>query len=94
MMRTMPQRLFLELELLYDGGIALCALLLEIIQMRLAIGDHAEEAAARVVVFFVLFQMAGQFIDALAQNGDLDLGRTRVLVMDGGLLDYLCLFLH
>ena len=48
-------------------------ILLEIDEMGLAIGDHAEESAARMIVLLVLLEMIGELSDPLAQKGDLDL---------------------
>ncbi len=57
--------------------------------MRLAIGNHAEEAAAGVIVLAMFAEMAGELVDPLRKESDLDLGRTAVLVMNGGDADNL-----
>ena len=91
MCNTLNSNLLLQIQLLYDRRITARIILFEIIQMRLAIGHHAQKAAARVVILAVLPQMRGQFIDALGQYGHLHLRRASVLVVDAGFLDDLCL---
>jgi len=41
--------------------------------MCLTISYHAEKAAAGVVIFLVLLQMAGELVYLLGEKGDLDL---------------------
>ena len=62
---------------------------LEIVEMGLAIGDHAEQTATGMIVFAMFAEMAGQFVDFLGQEGDLNFGRTAILVMNAGFLDNL-----
>lgn len=79
--------LFLQLQLLYDRRIPARVILLEIYEVRLTVGYHAEKAAPRVVVLLVLLKVVGQFADLLAQKSDLDFRRAGVLVMDARFLD-------
>lgn len=60
--------------------------------MGAAVGDHLQEAAARVVVFEVSLKVERKFIDFLAEERNLDLGRARILVMNPRLLNSLGLF--
>src|SRR5207248_1905453 len=55
-----------------------CARPLEVVQQSPPLADHDQQPAARVKVFFVGRQMTGQVADALAQDRDLHLGRSRV----------------
>jgi len=79
--------LLLEVELLHDARIASRMILLEIDEMRLAVSDHAEEPAARVIVFLVLLEVIGELGDLFAQKGHLDFRRSGILVVDGGFFD-------
>ena len=40
---------------------------LQIIQQTATLGDHLEQAAPRVVVFFVDFEVVGKLVDSLAK---------------------------
>jgi hypothetical protein len=51
---------------------------LEIIQQAPALRDHLEQAAPRVIVFLVRLEMVSQFVNALAEQGYLDLWRSGV----------------
>ncbi len=73
------------------GGLLL--FLAEILLVGAAFGNELQEAAAGVKVFFVLLQMSGQFVNPLGEDGDLDLRRASVLLVDLGLLDYRLLLL-
>jgi hypothetical protein len=55
--------------------------------MRLAISDHAQETASRVIVLLVFPQMRSQFIDALGQDSHLYLRRTSIFVVNTRFLD-------
>src|ERR1035438_1230639 len=65
-------------EALDQGGVALLALLLEVVQQAAALADHDHETAAAVVVLGVGLEVLGEVVDALGENRDLHLGRTRV----------------
>lgn len=60
--------------------------------MFLAIGHHAQESSARVVILSVLFQMFGKVLNPLGQYRNLHLGRARVFLMTGRIQDQLMLF--
>lgn len=83
--------LFLETKFLVEGSKALRMLLLEILHMSLAVCHHGQKASARVVVLRILLKMRGKLLNALRKYGNLHLRRARVLVMDLGFLDDLCL---
>src|SRR5918911_1531807 len=51
---------------------------LQIVEERAALAHELEKATARVVVLLVGLEVLGEIDDALGQNGDLHLGRTRV----------------
>jgi len=83
----MIKSLLLQIELLDYSRIPARIVLLQIYEMRLAIGHHAEKSAARMVILAVLPQMRGQFIDAPGQYGHLHLRRAGILVVDARFLD-------
>ncbi len=68
-------------QLFYDCTIPVCVLCLQVIQKAATLSDHSQQASARVMVFGVDFEMLGQIVNPLAQEGDLYLGRTRIRIM-------------
>src|SRR5438094_422207 len=48
---------------------------MQIIQQTPALANHYEQSPARTVVLDVLLQMLRQVVDALRQQGDLNIGR-------------------
>lgn len=84
--------LFAETKFLRQGGVALGMLLLQIFQMSLAVGHQTQEAATRVIVLGVLFQMPGQLFNTSRKDGNLRFSRTRIRIMDPSFFDYACLF--
>ena len=52
--------------------------LLQIIKQTPTLRDHLQQASAGMVVFLVRLEMLGEFVDSLAQQRNLDRGRTRV----------------
>ena len=70
-----------KLQLLRNRLITSGIRIVQIIEQTAALTDHFQEPAARAVVFHVLLQMLGQFIDPLGEQSDLHIGRTRVALM-------------
>lgn len=62
-----------------------------IIQEFPARGDHGEEAAARMVVFFVGLEVVGQIVDPLGEDRNLYFRRARIAFFNGEFLDELLL---
>ena len=83
-----------QFQLLRHGLVAFQIFALQIIQQAAALADHHQQPAARAVVFFVALQMFRQMIDALRQQRDLHIRRTRVAVMCLKLLYRLCFGFH
>jgi hypothetical protein len=54
-------------------------LVAEIIEQAPPLPNHDEQASPRMEILLVRLQMFGQIADALAQQGHLDFGRTRVI---------------
>ena len=61
--------------------VAFHILALDVVKQLAALGDHFEQATARVVVFFVLFEMLNQVIDAAGKQSYLNFGRRGVARM-------------
>lgn len=59
----------------------------EIFQQTATLRDHFEQAAPRMVILLVSFEMFRQVVDALCQQRDLYLWRTGVLFVRAKLLD-------
>jgi len=55
---------------------------LQIVQQPPPLADQLEQPAPRVVVMGVRFQMVGEVIDPFAEDCDLDLGRSGVLLTE------------
>ncbi len=54
---------------------------LQIIQQTPALRDHLEQAAPRVVIFFVDFEVFGKLVDSLAEQSYLNLWRARIRIV-------------
>ncbi len=61
--------------------------------MRAAISHHFEEAAARVIILAMRFQVRRQFFDSLAQNRHLNSGGAGIGLMQAMLFYQALLFL-
>lgn len=62
----------------------------EVIQQLAAPAHHAQQAAARVVILYVRFEMPGQFVDASRKQGYLNFGRPRISLHTLEIFDNLC----
>ena len=60
---------------------------LQVIELATTLADELQETAARVVVLAVGLEVPGQLRDALREDCDLHLGRTRVCLMGSVLSD-------
>ena len=81
-----------DAELCDAGSVTLDVLLGEVVEQVAALTDHFEKAAAGMVVLLVDLEVFGELVDALGENGDLNLRRTGVGLMGAVCLDN-CLFL-
>ena len=89
-----PQKLVAQLQFLRDRLIAGQINGLQIIEQAAALADHQKQATARAVIFLIRLQMAGQMVDPLGQQRDLDIGRTGVLRVRLKCFNRLCLRFH
>jgi len=72
--KPLPQELSAQAELGEDLSISIDVFALQVIEKPAALADHHQQAAPAVVVVLVGTEMVGQMIDAIAQQGHLDLG--------------------
>ncbi len=82
-----------DVQLRNDGTIALDVLLGQVVEQAAALTDHLVHAKTAVVVIGMTLQMLGELEDTLGKNGDLDFGRTGVVLVGGVLADNFGLFL-
>lgn len=61
--------------------------------MSAAFGHEAQKATTRTLILLIFLQMLGELVDSLSQKADLNVGGTRVLVVEPGFLDNYLLFL-
>ena len=66
--------LLADAQLCDDGAVTLDVLLGQVVQQSAALADHLVHAQTAVVVVGMSFQVGGELIDALGQDGDLDFG--------------------
>src|SRR5215469_12670807 len=76
--RGCPQRLAPDAQPPDQIAIAALVLALHIIEQAAALADELKQPAARVVVVFMSLEMFRQVSDSFRENGDLNLGRTRI----------------
>jgi hypothetical protein len=70
--------LLADAELADHGFIALGIVSLQIVEQATPLADQHKQAAARAVVLLVRLEVIRQLADAFTDNGDLNLGATRV----------------
>ena len=61
-----------------DGFVTLGIVSLEVVEQATPLADQHEQAAARAVVLLVRFEVVRQLANAFTDNGDLNLGTSRV----------------
>jgi hypothetical protein len=83
-----------QLQFLGDSLVTAQIGLLQVFEQTAALADHHEQPAARAVVLLVALQMFGEMVDALGQQRNLNIGRTRVLAVDLKLVNRLRLRFH
>jgi len=76
-----------DTELRDDRAVTLNIGIFEIVEQIAAVADHLQQAAAGVMVLGMDLQMLRQLVDPGGQDGNLDLRRAGVLVMQTVLLD-------
>ena len=67
-----------KLELLGDRSIAAHIRVMQVIKQPPALADHHEQTPPGTVILQILLEMFGEVIDALGQQGNLDIGRAGV----------------
>ena len=71
--------LLAQLELFGDRLVAADIRIGQIIQQTAALADHQQQTTAGAVILLGRLQMLGQMVDAVREQRDLHVGRTRVL---------------
>ena len=64
-----------------EAAIPLDILVPEVLEKPPALADHHQQASPAVMVFLIDLQMLGEMADALGEQRNLNLGRTRVRVV-------------
>lgn len=85
-------RLAADAKTLDQFGVSEGTRLFQVHQKTTTLGHQSQEASPGMVVFLVRFEVLGEFQNPAAQNGYLDLGRTRVRAMLPVVGDNLLLF--
>ena len=83
-----------QFQFLRDRLIATQVNRLQIFEQAAALADHDQQPATRAVVFFVGLQMLGQMVDAMREQRDLHVRRTRVFGVRLECFNRLCLRFH
>ena len=85
------QKLLSEAELLNDCSVSLDIFLREIVKKLLSVADHLRETSLRMEVLGVLLHVLGELVDSGSKNSYLNLGRTRISLVNLVRLDERCL---
>src|SRR5215218_2498556 len=67
-----------DAELFDQSAVAAFVRLLEVVEKRTSLGHELQEATTGVIVLRVSLEVAGEIVDALGQDGDLDLRGARI----------------
>jgi len=62
-----------ESQSLHDASISLNVLALQILQQTASLPDQFQQTSPRMVILGVDFEVLGEIVDALTEQGDLDL---------------------
>ena len=82
-----------ESELLNQSAVTIQIRLLQIAEQASSLTNHHEKTSSRMVILRIRLQVLGELRDALGQNCNLNLRRTRVAFFSAVCLDELCLLL-
>jgi hypothetical protein len=76
-----------EPELGDDSPVTFDVGALQVVQQPATLADQLEQPASRVVVVGVRLEVVGEVVDPFAEDGDLDFGRSGVLLIEAVRLD-------
>jgi hypothetical protein len=76
-----------EPELGDDSPVTLDVGALQVVQQPATLADQLEQPAPRIVVVGVRLEVVGEVVDPFAEDGDLDFGRSGVLLIEAVRLD-------
>jgi len=74
-----------------DALVTFKVLALQVVQQTASFADHLDESEARVIVLGVRPEVVGQLLDALGEDGDLDLRGACVRIVGPIIVDEACL---
>jgi len=89
--------LLADTKLADDVAVAIRIALLEVVKQTPPLAHEHEQTAPGAMIFLVSLEMLGQFADAFAQDGDLNLGATRIRIVRPKFFDnvsFLCRCQH
>ena len=86
--------LLTKLQFFRDRMIALSVRVMEVIQQTPALTHHDEQTAPRAVIFQVLLEVLGQMVDAMGEQGNLDICRAGVALVNPKICDCFRFFFH
>src|SRR5256885_7833340 len=89
--RTGIPALLAKFELLGDCLVTPGIRRVQILQQTAALANHDQQSPSRAMIFRILLQMLSEPIDLFGQQGDLNIRRSGVLVMDPEALNNLLL---
>jgi hypothetical protein len=93
--KAAPRKILMaQFQFLGDRLIAAQINRLQIFKQASALADHDQQPAARAVILFISLQMLGQMVDAMREQRDLHVRRTRVLGVRLKCFNRLCLRFH
>ena len=88
-MELQKKSLTTKTKLCDDLSISFYLILLQGIEKSATLANHLQQPSSGVMVLLVCFEVIGQVGNPLAQNSDLNFGRTRVRVVVAELTDQL-----
>ena len=81
------KKLLTDTQLGDQSTVTVDVLLCQIVQHVAALTNHHQQTTTGVVVMLVHTQVIGQLVDASGQNGDLNLGRTGIGLVQAAVLN-------
>ena len=86
--------LFTKLQFFGDRLIAVSVRVMEVIQQTPALTHHYEQTAPRAVIFQVLLEVLAQMVDPLGQQGNLNICRPGVTLVNSKVCNRFRFFFH
>jgi hypothetical protein len=83
------KNLFPEVEALQDFLIPLSGFFFQVIEQTAALGHHLEQTPAGGMILGMGFEMGGEFVDPLGEDGNLNIGTAGVFFMQAEIAYFL-----